>query len=134
MNKKCTQCGITKELTEFCKSKHCAYGRHSWCKKCKNAKERSPERLITNRKRTKQLRKDNPDLVHSYSKKYYDKFPEKNNARWRLKYAIKKGEITRQPCIKCNNPKSHGHHPDYSKPLEVIWLCAKHHKELHRKD
>jgi len=24
------------------------------------------------------------------------------------------------------------HHPDYSKPLEVIWLCPPHHKMLHK--
>jgi hypothetical protein len=27
-------------------------------------------------------------------------------------------------CSKCKvKCKPHGHHPDYSKPLEVVWLC-----------
>jgi len=26
------------------------------------------------------------------------------------------------------------HHPDYSKPTEIVWLCRKHHEQLHHKD
>ena len=47
--------------------------------------------------------------------------------------AIKNEKMKRQPCIKCGNKKSQGHHPDYSKPLEVIWLCALHH-QLHHEE
>lgn len=32
-------------------------------------------------------------------------------------------------CASCGRP--HGHHPDYSRPLDVVWLCDKHHKEVH---
>ena len=28
------------------------------------------------------------------------------------------------------NEISERHHPNYDKPLEIIWLCRKHHKEL----
>ncbi|QMV32651.1 hypothetical protein F1_00023 [Ralstonia phage Heva] len=24
------------------------------------------------------------------------------------------------------------HHPDYSRPLDVVWLCDHHHKETHK--
>jgi hypothetical protein len=45
--------------------------------------------------------------------------------------AIRRGELVRQPCEVCGNPRSHAHHDDYSKPLEVRWLCAGHHKRWH---
>lgn len=52
-------------------------------------------------------------------------------ARVIMAAAISRGDLVRQPCVRCGNPKSHGHHPDYSKPLDVVWLCAQHHNEVH---
>jgi hypothetical protein len=52
-------------------------------------------------------------------------------ARYALRDAVKAGKIKREPCF-CGDPKSHGHHDDYDKPLEVIWLCDKHHRERHK--
>lgn len=36
-------------------------------------------------------------------------------------------------CAKCGATKwvLHAHHRDYMKPLDVIWLCPKHHHEAH---
>ena len=36
------------------------------------------------------------------------------------------------PCQVCHKKKVEAHHYDYQKPLKVIFLCQKHHKELHR--
>jgi len=85
-------------------------------------------------------RKKNREKLLAYHRKYrlsyrkanYKIVTEKDNARQKVRNAIKKGIILRQPCMKCGNPKTQGHHTDYSKPLDVIWLCQKHHKELHR--
>ena len=46
--------------------------------------------------------------------------------------AIKKGTLTKQPCIRCNNEKSLAHHEDYDFPLNVIWLCQPCHKQRHK--
>ena len=45
---------------------------------------------------------------------------------------MRRGEITRGPCEVCGSSKTHGHHEDYSRPLDVVWLCGLHHRELHR--
>lgn len=58
------------------------------------------------------------------------KHKDKWIARSELRKAVRNGNVIKQPCW-CGNPKSQGHHPDYSKPLEVIWLCSKHHSQKH---
>jgi transcriptional regulator with XRE-family HTH domain len=57
---------------------------------------------------------------------------KKYRARTLLNHAVYSGEIFRLPCTVCGNKDSEGHHEDYNKPLEVIWLCSKHHGERHR--
>lgn len=57
----------------------------------------------------------------------------KIKARSIMNHAIRGGSLDRKNCQECGNPKSEGHHSDYDKPLEVIWLCRKHHAELHKK-
>jgi len=54
--------------------------------------------------------------------------PIKKSARYKVYCAVKAGELIRQPCEVCGDSKSEGHHKDYTKPLEVEWLCRKHHK------
>jgi hypothetical protein len=70
-------------------------------------------------------------LINANNSQWRQRNPEKVMAERVLNRAIKDGVIERMPCEVCGNPKSHGHHPDYTKPLEVIWLCAKHHAEEH---
>lgn len=55
----------------------------------------------------------------------------KVEARLITRNAIRRGELTRLPCEVCGTAKSHAHHEDYSKPLEVVWLCRAHHEALH---
>ena len=45
---------------------------------------------------------------------------------------LKRGKISRQPCEECGSTiRLEAHHEDYSKPLEIRWLCRVHHLELH---
>jgi hypothetical protein len=36
-----------------------------------------------------------------------------------------------EPCVLCGKAEADGHHEDYSKPVDVIWLCQEHHSQLH---
>jgi len=56
---------------------------------------------------------------------------DKVRARKALNHAIAAGKVIPQPCERCSAPKAQGHHPDYSKPLVVEWLCPKCHSQLH---
>lgn len=53
--------------------------------------------------------------------------PEKDKARQVLRSAVRRGKVRKLPCQVCGDIKSQGHHPDYSKPLEVEWFCQTHH-------
>jgi hypothetical protein len=48
-----------------------------------------------------------------------------------VQLAIGRGELTPQPCEVCDDVKTDAHHTDYSKPLDVRWLCRQHHTEEH---
>ena len=43
----------------------------------------------------------------------------------------KAGIIVREDYRGCGSPDSEMHHPDYSKPKEVTWLCKKCHSDFH---
>lgn len=53
---------------------------------------------------------------------------------WKVNNAIRSGRLVKQPCIICGSLLSEAHHADYSKPLEVEWLCRKHHREKYHCD
>ena len=63
--------------------------------------------------------------------KYRDKNPLKIWARQQVYNALRRGEIKKEPCSKCGADKAHAHHGDYTKPLDIEWLCAKCHTVHH---
>jgi ribosomal protein S27AE len=65
--------------------------------------------------------------MNNWNKEWRKRNPEKVRAHWIVSNAIRYGKLKRQPCEKCGNKKSHAHHADYSKPLEIKWLCHKCH-------
>ena len=145
--KMCGKCKQEKPLSEF-------YRRgKSWqarCKVCQIAdsrvNNRNPARRLYNKQIQTKMQKD------GYFKRYYQR-PEvrqrraaqmreyrnnpalafKHAARDALNKAKKHGKIQQQPCFRCGKPKTEGHHPDYNKPLLVVWLCPECHRVEHAK-
>ena len=67
-----------------------------------------------------------------YYKDYLVKNRVKHKARSLLSRRVQQGKIEKLPCEVCGTQeKIDGHHDDYSKPLEVRWLCKKHHYKVH---
>ncbi len=147
--KKCNRCLEIKPFDDFSRDKNKKDGFSTLCKKCRSesfAKYRQKNRdilLIKNREYSKnnaeklaeyqrQYRKNNPEKVKAINKKSRDKDLRKLRARQRVRMRVYRGTMQKLPCQVCGDPKSQAHHQDYNKPLEVIWLCQKHHQMLHR--
>jgi len=61
---------------------------------------------------------------------------EKKRVHWIIAMALRHGIITYPGnCQHCQqSARVEAHHADYSRPLEVVWLCRKCHGQTHRKD
>ena len=70
-----------------------------------------------------------------YSRRYATKNPEKARAQHAVNYALKANRLAKPTqCEDCNKEaRLHGHHPDYTQPLEVDWLCPLCHSARHKK-
>lgn len=77
--------------------------------------------------------KRNPDKRKKSSSEWGKRNRKKRAAQGLLWYHISKGHIQRKPCEACGNPQSQAHHYDYSKPLDVTWLCSICHGKEHRR-
>lgn len=130
--KRCKKCGESKALSEFNKNKLGSDGLASSCKSCKS--KYNSQRYD---KQSSSILKQQADKYATQDKvksvsKYVKANPNKHAAHIAVSKAIKLGKLVRQLCECCGSDKTAAHHDDYSKPLEVRWLCRKHHGEWHR--
>jgi hypothetical protein len=57
----------------------------------------------------------------------------RRRAAYHVQRALKRGELIRLPCEACGATyRVQAHHDDYSRTVDVRWLCPKHHHERHR--
>ena len=151
MVKTCFKCQQEKSIEEFYKHKQMADGHLNKCKDCTKKdvsdyrynpetrplvllrdriRGRSEEKKAISAKYRKSL---SPEYRKQVLDRYSAKFPEKRKAHHAVSNAVRDKRITKMPCEVCGNLVVEAHHDDYSKPLDVRWLCKKHHMELHQK-
>lgn len=79
----------------------------------------------------KEYYKANKEKCLQYHRDYYLRNKHKHACKNAVYRAILKGTLVRpRTCSLCPNVDVEAHHEDYAKPLEVIWLCPRHHGEL----
>jgi hypothetical protein len=144
-NKKCKKCNLTDKDVDFYASINC------WCKD--HWKEKVRLNRVNNIEHYRQFDRDRANLPHRVAarkeyaasdrgrekgnaakKLYLERHPERRSAHIKTGNAIRDGRLARQPCEVCGNPKTQAHHDDYSKPLDVRWLCVVHHALHHKKE
>ncbi len=138
----CKTCNTTKTKDDFYKS------RKTSCKECVKASVKA-NRLekIDHYRQFDRMRGSMPHRVaarQEYAKtaayaeshkaaaiRWSEKHPERRRANIAVNNALRDGVLIRLPCWVCGE-QAEAHHPDYSRPLDVVWLCQPHHKQAHK--
>lgn len=146
----CGRCGQAKPLSDFHRKSTSRTGHRSACKACEKAYRNLPHVREREALRGRELRplraeymrrwfQENRDVVRASQERSAERNdPVKREAREKLHAAVKSGRVVKAAtCERCGQevPKERlqGHHADYSKPLEVEWLCSTCHGRERRK-
>jgi hypothetical protein len=142
MSKPCIKCGASKPLDAFYRHPMMLDGHLNKCIECTKADVRAnraarieyyraydrsranePNRKAARIARAKANQRPRPETD-----------PAKRAARIEVGNAVRDGRLKKAPeCEICSiSGDLHGHHEDYSKPLEVIWVCTACHVFIHK--
>lgn len=150
MTKRCFKCLKIKSLDDFYAHPQMKDSHLNKCKEC--AKKDVRENYDKRRDQYLEYDKGRANLPHRVKarqeymqteagkqshalavERYNEQNPERKTAVWAVNNAVRDGRLKKEPCFYCGSTRRiHGHHEDYSKPLDVKWVCAKHHKMIHR--
>jgi hypothetical protein len=149
MTHTCKVCGVTSDAAEF-------YNRvNNRCKEChkKNVKENREAKAdyyrdydakrfqedprVKDRHKSYQKTDAGKASITASRKKWLNQSPEKRAAHVILGNAVRDGRIEKPDhCSKCGKKevsrRIHAHHHDYTKPVDVTWLCTQCHKDEHK--
>lgn len=132
--KNCRSCNTDKLVSEFYKDLRNNDGLRSYCKVCVHIKARKQRVDHTDvyTKKEKKYYAEHRDLILKKRNEYNIINRHKQRARSKVKYALKMGYLVKpNECESCCKVAFlEGHHKDYSKPLEVQWLCRSCHRMI----
>ena len=133
--KKCCSCKKMKDISNFYRASIRKDGFQTQCKECSknySIKYYKTYEYVPNDKRREWQRAyyiKNKETVSEHNEKMYKKYPLKRWARSVVSNYKAMGKIKSEPCEVCCVENTQAHHTDYRKPLDVKWLCIKHHRE-----
>lgn len=130
----CIECAAEKPSGEFYAHPQMANGHVNVCKDCHKMRMRVRRRTNPSVQEYDRARAKTPDRKErhaAYEKVWRDRNPLAYKAHYLCTNAVRDGRLKRLPCEFCGREDVHAHHKDYSKPLDVIWLCPKCHHRLH---
>lgn len=151
MYKKCIKCNLEFNIEKFYKHKQMADGHLNKCKECckndvqKNYEVKKEYYQEYDKKRAKlshrvEVRKQYMQTEAGKKshfkavKKFRENNKEKRIAHSLINNKLRYNKIEKPAiCTICNKKSEiiHGHHNDYTKPLEVVWCCPQCHKDIH---
>lgn len=120
--------------------------RQKWLRKFERIKA-DPKRLKKYREKCRRKSVAKYARIKANPKRYerYLNNTRKGIALWRIRNPLKAkahqkvfielraGRLNKKPCKVCGNQKSEAHHKDYTKFLDVVWLCKLHHVQADAK-
>jgi hypothetical protein len=138
----CTKCGEAKPLDAYYKHPFGKDGRGNICAECTKAyvRQNRAERIeyyrAYDRQRAKLPHRVEARAIYAETHSLAprpEKDPMKKRARTAVGNALRDGKLVRPAeCDVCSQPGDlHGHHDDYTKPLDVIWCCTACHALIH---
>lgn len=140
---RCPTCKLRLPAEAFYSRPALANGISSQCRACHTAasiRTRDPDlHRATCREYARRARLRDPQRIRDRVRIRRASSPreaeQKTEARALLNAAVRSGRVIRPTdCSRCRRVGAvHGHHPDYSEPLLVTWLCPLCHGFVHRK-
>lgn len=133
--KTCFKCGQEKPLEDFYKHPRMASGVLGKCKECAkqdvrdNYRARIEDKRAYDKKRNSSPARKASRVEHQRTRRAKDR--QKDHARQLVRRSVQSGQLIKKACEHCGDPSTEAHHRDYSKPLEVVWLCFTCHRREH---